>query len=458
MKGARRRVKEVKGKVGPIAVMIILLLGLLLFLTVLRVSVFSHVNPDKRVWLEITFLLTIAILAEYLVVHLKQPTVMALLLLGVLASPHTIKVVWPYAVSVMNSILPFFTSYKLSGNIPNLVSSQGVVSVFAQLGAIILLFKIGLDSKVNQIFNLRNFMVGLAGVIVPFVCGYYFASLTGHSFAYSLFLGAALTATSVGVTIAVLQELKVLIKEFAKVIIGAAVIDDILALLVLSLVQNFPSGVTATALAPFIGVLALACLFIVAGIIFGKEFVRRVLDSKKEEIISNQTLLAVLSLVLFYAYVAEFIGLSAIVGAFIAGISINYSKKIKEFIEKTEVLEAFFTPMFFLSLGLLVNITALFDNFTAVVIVTIIAALTKLFGCGVTARISGLNFRDSFRVGIGMIPRGEIALIIGLIGVTTIGMDGNPILGAGEYAVISAMAFLTTIIVPSLLKKTIARS
>lgn len=441
---------SIKEKIYPILPLLLLALVLLLFFSVLRASLFGNVEAGKRIWFEITFLLFAAALAQLLVIHLKQPYVMVLLLVGVVISPSAISLLWPLLSQNMNmlaSLLPLQISFPAA--LPNFIPLNGTVQVFAQLGAIVLLFKIGLHSEIKQIFNLRNFFVALLGVIFPFLAGYLFAISTGNSFAYSMFLGAALTATSVGVTVAVLQELDVMEKEFAKLILGAAVIDDILALLILSLVLNLPSSLDAASLSPFVAILATAIVFVAGGITLGRYVVSRFIDPTQEEMLSARTFLLILSFVFLYSYVAEFIGLSGIVGAFIAGICLNYSGKVQKIYNAMFPLETLFTPIFFISLGLLIDINSLVAFAIPILIITALAMVTKIIGCGLAAKLAGAKLNDALAVGVGMIPRGEVALIIGLYGLT------SKVLTTNEYAIIASMAFLTTIAVPPVLKKLI---
>lgn len=439
---ARRIARKVKPYLG----VLIAALAVLLFLSVLRSSLFSAVPAEKHIWFDLSSLLLLAILAEMLVVHTRQPAVMLLLVVGVLASPSAISLFYPALAGAAS-----YAGISLPEAVPRFINTEGLVRTFAQLGAIMLLFKIGLHSEVRNIFNLRNFVVATLGVVVPFAGGYYFATLTGHGFNYALFLGAALTATSVGVTVAVLEEFRLMEREFARIILGAAVIDDILALLALSMVQNFPSSFTARSMAPFAFTLAVAAVFVAGGISVGTRVVRKYFDGAIEHDVSNREFLGVMAYVFIYAYVAEFIGLSAIVGAFIAGVTLNYSRRTPKLFGLFYPLEAFFTPVFFISLGMFVDIPALWENFLPIMAITFIAIATKLVGCGLGAKLGGTSMRDSALVGLGMMPRGEIALIIGLFGLTA------GVLHQTEYSIIASMAFLTTVLVPALLKKMAAR-
>ncbi|MBI5176790.1 cation:proton antiporter [Candidatus Micrarchaeota archaeon] len=453
--GAKRRaIGKIAGSARPYLAPFLSLLAAFLFLSVLRASLFSAVDADKRIWFELSFLLLSAILANLLVVHLRQPTVMVLLIVGMLISPGSVALLYPFLAGGANYLASIaFGFAPFPSTVPRLVSNEGIVAVFAQLGAIILLFKIGLECEFHGIFNVRNFAVGLLGVILPFVAGFHYATLTGHPLGYAVFLAAALTATSVGVTVAVLSELKVMEREFARVIVGAAVIDDVLALLVLSLVRNLPTGLDAAALAP-VGLTALAALvFIAGGIAIGRFVVEKYFNGS----LGEKEFLGILAYTFAYAYVAEFIGLSAIVGAFIAGLTLNFGTNSKGIFALFAPLESFFTPIFFISLGMLLNVTALAQNIVPIIAITLIAALTKVLACSFASGISGMKWKDSLTVGIGMIPRGEIALIIGLYGLTALGPDGKAILGPAEYAIIASMAFLTTVMVPPLLTRVVGK-
>ncbi|MBI4399926.1 cation:proton antiporter [Candidatus Micrarchaeota archaeon] len=411
----------------------------------IRASLFTSVDEHKRIWFEISFLLITAILAELLVVYIKQPFVMSLLIVGVLISPSFISLTWPFLSNTVNSIA--FNVISLPLEPPKLVAFDEIVRVFAQLGAIILLFKIGLHSEIKKIFTFRNMVVAALGIIIPFAGGYYYATLTGEGSAYALFLGAALTATSVGVTVAILEEFKLLEREFSKIILGAAVIDDILSLLVLSFVSTTGTGTFETLLP----ILFSAFIFVVGGIFLGQLIVSRYFNTIEEEV-SNRIFLAAMVYVFAYAYIAEFIGLSSIIGAFIAGVTLNYSKIANSLLKFISPLENFFTPIFFISLGLLVDVNALGDFLIPILIVTGIAILSKLIACGVVALGSGLSFLESLIVGFGMVPRGEIALIIALYGLT------SGILSPSQYSVITAMAFLTTFITPPIIQTLVSKT
>jgi len=439
------------GKPGAWSVFLILLLGALMLFGVLRTAFFGSLGAEQHIWAELSLLLLIAVVAERLVQQWKQPFVMVLLLLGVVISPYTLAAVWPPIAQALAPVLQPYGLHPNPQDIPNLVSSNELIRTFANFGVIILLFRIGLHSKLEQVFNLKNLAVATGGVILPFVAGFLYAQSTGGDFTYSLFIGAALTATSVGITVAVLEEMGLMAKPFAQTILGAAVIDDILALMVLGLIRNIPAGVDAAVLGSLAYPLAVAIVFVVSGLTLGRLFINRFFDQQEKEI-SKRTLAGLLAILFFYAFAAESLGLSAIVGAFLAGLVIASSALADKLNHALFPLDVLFTPIFFISLGMLVDVWAIPGILMPVLTLTAIAVVTKMIGCGIPAKLFGMSAAESLQVGFGMVPRGEIALIIALLGLSTLKADGSPILTTAQYTLIASMAFLTTVIVPVGLK------
>lgn len=418
--------------VKPLFITSLPIMFIILFLSILRMSVFPEETAEEHLIFEMVFLFLLAILARSVVTYLKQPTVLILMLLGVIMGPSFLQMAW----EPITSIYPF-----LPAEPPEIFLHRELIEIFAQFGAIILMFKVGLHSSISKIFTKGNFIVALLGIIFPFFAGYLFAIYAGGSFHYALFLGAALTATSVGITVAILREMGLLEDKFAQMIMGAAIIDDILSLLVLSLVTNLPETISPAALGPFAMVMLYAIVFLAGGSLVGKYFVKKKVDKMK---ITDTTMLYVFAFVFLYAYIAEFIGLSSIVGAFLAGVLLNYSRNSGEIEKQSNSLDLIFTPVFFISLGMLVDVGAVIEFFWPILLLTALAVLTKVAACGLGALASGLGRTQSLLVGVGMSPRGEIALIIAVFGLS------SGALTAPEYSVISAMAFLTTILVPFL--------
>lgn len=433
--------KETIEKISPLVGLLVLGIFILLTISVVRTSLFGEVEGEKHIYFEIVFLLLLAVAGELVVVYTKQPSVMILMILGLLMSPSFLHLSWDFLHSLN---LPF----NIPSNPPDILRLENILTVFAQLGAVILLFKVGMHNKIERIFAFDNLIVAVAGVVLPFVVGYLYATYSGGSFAYAMFVAAALTATSVGVTVAILKEFKLLNERFAEIIIGAAVLDDILGLLVLSLVINI-TGTSGgeSIITPLLLTLITAVVFLLGSVLAGNYFVKY-LDRKD---MSPKRFMLILAFVLFYAYFAEIIQLSAIVGAFMAGIILNQSKHHDEIEEKTYGLEMLFMPIFFISLGTLMDVNALVTFLIPILILSFLAILTKVVGCGAAAIFAKLKTLEAAIVGFGMSPRGEVALIVASIGLTT------KILNASEYSIIATMALLTTLVTPPILQALIDR-
>ena len=338
----------------------------------------------------------------------------------------------------------------------HLITYTDFVSSLAQLGAIVLLFTIGLEFEFKQITNIRNFFIALIGIIIPWVAGFYAARLFNFNSHASLLIGTALTATSIAITANVLKEMKKLQTEVGQAIIGAAVIDDVLALLALTVSEGVVSG-NLTAVTILV-TLVKALGFIGIGILLGRLVFNKILIKIDQTEIANkfpETIFIFTMMIAFlYGVIAQIAGLSAIVGAFLAGISFTGTglKHGKSFKEGAEHLQIIFASVFFISLGILLDIHAInWELAGFIIVLTVVAGLSKVIGCGLPAKVFGLGWKDSLSVGIGMVPRGEVAMIVALIGLTQ-----HQITERG-YTALVLMSLLTTIIPPLLFRNWLFR-
>ncbi len=331
------------------------------------------------------------------------------------------------------------------------VTYTDFVSTLAHLGAVVLLFTIGLEFNITDITKVRYFIIALFGVVVPAFAGYFLAVLFDFDFKASIFIGTALTATSIAVTANILREMGKLQTETAKVIIGAAVIDDVLALLALSVSKGVVSGDVQVMSLVFIAVKAVG--FIVIGILIGKFLLGRLitgLDKTKLAAKFPESIFIFAIMVAFlYAMVAELVGLSAIVGSFLAGASFAGVKLTREkiFREGAEHLQIIFASIFFVSLGIIMDLHNVSLSLVWFILaLSAVAILTKVIGCGLPALIQHTSFKDSMIIGVGMSPRAEVAMIVALIG-----LDQNMITQS-TYSALILMSLLTTIISPIILR------
>jgi Kef-type K+ transport system membrane component KefB len=337
-----------------------------------------------------------------------------------------------------------------------LITYTEFIKGIAELGAIILLFVIGLEFKMEDIFKWKYAVIALIGVIVPFVGGFFIAKLFSFGFQSALLVGSALTATSIAITANVLREMGKLKTDVAKVIIGAAVIDDVLSMLVLVFAEQLAVGSVSIGLIGWI--ILKSILFLGLGIIIGNKLITRWIVTFDRTEISKKypelVFIIAMMVAFFYALVAEIIGLSAIIGAFLAGVVLEgiVIRNGKNYQDGAEYLQIIFGAIFFVSLGVLVDIKAI--NGTVIlflVALTIVAVITKVIGCYIPARMQGMSKQDARAVGFGMSPRGEVAMIIALIGLNA-GYFKQDI-----YVSIVLMALLTTIITPLVLRNWLYR-
>jgi len=368
---------------------------------------------------QMSLLLFVALGGYLIASRINQSAVIGLILVGLLVGPSVL----------------------------GLITYTDFVSALAHLGAVILLFVIGLEFNVREILSLRNGVIAGVGVIVPWIGGYGISLLFGYDTASAIFIGTALTATSIAITANVLKELGKLQTEAAKAIIGAAVIDDVLSLIALAISTDVVSGsLTAGSIAL---VVVKAVAFIVLGGAFGIFVVSKYIERLDETgfCIKYPEFIFIFAMMMafLYAMLAEAVGLSAIVGAFIAGVSferveLTHSKNFKD---GAEYLRIIFASIFFVSLGILADVKAVTpETFIFLIVITVVAIVTKVIGCGLPAGMMGMCRRDALIVGFGMAPRGEVAMIVALIG-----LDAG-IIDMGVYVVLVLMSLLTTIITP----------
>lgn len=372
---------------------------------------------------QMSLLLFVALSGYLIAVNINQSAVVGIILAGIAVGPSWL----------------------------GLVTYTEFVSSLAHLGAVVLLFTVGLHFKLKEITNLKNLIIAFLGIIFPWIAGYYLAKFFGFNFGTSIFIGTALTATSIAITANVLKEMGKLHTDAAKAIIGAAIIDDVLSLLALSISGEIVSGEISLLFILLTIIKATGFLAIgnfVGKIIADKVIVRldrtRTVHKYPEFIFIFAIMIA-----FFYGMIAELIGLSAIVGSFLAGVSLEGIKLEHglNFKEGAEYLQIIFASLFFVSLGVLVDFHEVtWDLLWFLLILTVAAILTKVIGCGIPARLYGMSFKDSLIVGFGMAPRGEVAMIIALIG-----LDQN-LIEQETYIVLVLMSLLTTIFTPVILR------
>lgn len=328
--------------------------------------------------------------------------------------------------------------------------------LFSGLGIIILLFMVGLDTSIADMKNVGRpaTLVALFGVLIPMLLGIAISYwvLSESSLSFRIFLGATLSATSIGITARLFKDLDKIQEKTVKIILGAAVIDDIVGLILLAIVVAIA---TTGELNPLfiLRISILSIMFFGTVFFFGERLVRWTLIGRFDR--KNQKLLYSICLAFTFSLVANLIGLSSIVGAFAAGLILSENYFTKSSVDKTTIkqliapLEAIFTPIFFVLMGMQVNLIT-FLNSDAIWLslsITAVAILGKLLS-GIFA--GGEN--DRLSIGIGMIPRGEVGLIFAIIG-KSLGVFSNT-----TFSAVVFMVIVTTLITPILLKWSVNRN
>jgi Kef-type K+ transport system membrane component KefB len=391
------------------------------------------------VLLALAFVLVGAKLAGELLERLGQPAVLGELLVG---------------IALGNAAL--FGGPDTAG-----LAASETFTVLAELGAVLLLFHVGLESTPKEMLAVGGpaARVAVVGVLTPMVLGFGVGELVrpGESWMLHAFLGAMLAATSVGITARVLKDADALRSSFARIILGAAVIDDVLGLLVLAVVSGIiKAAATGDALsAATIGLIVLKAFLFLAGALLVGSFLSPRLFRGAMALRAHGVVLALsLGLCFILSYLALRAGLAPIVGAFAAGLvleDVHFEGQVKRgeppLHESLEPLIALLVPVFFVRMGMLVDLRSFASmsvlGFAA--LLTVAAVLGKLACAMVTPKsISGLT------VGLGMMPRGEVGLIFAGIGAKLV-FGGRPVVDAGTYAAAVFMVVATTMSTPPLL-------
>lgn len=339
-----------------------------------------------------------------------------------------------------------------------IMGETAFIKEVAEIGVIVLMFCAGMETDIQELKNSgkASFIIALAGVLIPIAGGfgvaYFFnkpdmivSDASGSIFLQNMFIGVILTATSVSITVETLKEIGKLKTSSGNAILGAAIIDDILGIIALTIITSVadPSVVIGVVLLKIVAFFIFAAI---AGFLFYKFYASWFEKSGKG---MHRHSIVVFVFCLLMSYVAEeWFGVADITGAFIAGLIISCTQKTQYVAVKFDTLSyLLLSPVFFASIGLKVVLPDM--NATLVlfaVILTVIAVLTKIVGCGFGAKICKYSGKDSVRIGVGMISRGEVALIVASKG-AAVGLLGTNFLGP-----IVIVVLITTIITPILLK------
>lgn len=328
------------------------------------------------------------------------------------------------------------------------VAPSDLISVLAEVGVIFLLFTVGLETKPRDIFQVggRAVMVGIIGVALPFVAGYFLAMAWDGSTVEALFIGAALVATSVGITARVLGSMGLLDLQTSRIILGAAVIDDILGLIILSLVSSGSSQETID-LGSLVKTAGAAILFTLVIGLAGSKLLTGLAPRIKRLKLAGPFFNLGLILCLGLSVASMYIGVAAIIGAFLAGMALSESVDGNDKMHRmTGGVTEFLVPFFLVNIGMQLDLSVFRDVNVVVqaLLLTLVAVVTKFIGCGIGAW--GMKAREIAQIGVGMVPRGEVGIVVAQIGL------GLGVISANFFAAVLFMAVATTLIAPPFIK------
>jgi Kef-type K+ transport system membrane component KefB len=328
------------------------------------------------------------------------------------------------------------------------ISEGGVVSTLAEIGVIVLLFQVGLEIQMRDMLRLGPVAVAVAaiGVVTPFFLGYLAAGLLGigdGSAGVALFLGAAMTATSVGITARVFSDFRKMGSDEARVVIGAAVVDDVIGLVILAVVVGLLGGAGDLAGSDLVGLGFRVIVFLLVSIGLGALIMPHLLRLLSRLRVPGTYIIGTLVIAISIGIAAESLaGLDPIVGAFVAGLIVGQAHHIERIQLEIQPIAHLLVPIFFLAVGAQVDVGVLGDPSVlgAGLVITLLAALGKV--------VSGLGTLGKpmrkLVVGLGMIPRGEVGLIFAAIGATQL----SAVVGSEEVAIVVMMVVLTTLAAP----------
>ncbi|MFB6730291.1 cation:proton antiporter [Bacillus mobilis] len=374
---------------------------------------------DFEFFFQIALILLSTKLAGDLSVRLGQPSVLGKLIVGIVIGP---------------AILGWIENSELLTQLSN-------------VGVILLMFMAGLETDLEELNANRNssLAVALGGILLPFIGGYVSGLVMGMEQGNAVFLGLLLCATSVSISVQTLRDLGKMKTRESTTMLGAAVFDDILVVILLAFAMSFlgTDDVNLTM------IILKKVVFFASIILIGWKGVPAIMRWLSPLRVSESIVSAALIICFSFAYFGELLGIAGIIGAFAAGIAIsqtNYKHEVEKKVEP--IAYAMFVPVFFVSIGMNITFDGIGNQIWFILALTVIAVLTKLIGCGFGARMTGFDAKSSAIIGAGMVSRGEVALIIAGTGLS------SGLLAQDYFTAIVIVVILTTMITPPMLKYT----
>ncbi len=316
----------------------------------------------------------------------KQPPVVGMLFLGIVLGPTFLHFIEP----------------------------EAVINWIAQIGVLFLLFEAGLETNIKKIKeeSRQAVLPAVGGILLPFALGFLLTYFISNSLSQSLIVGVIFTATSVSVSVMTLIDLGKLKSLEGRCIVNAAIIDDIVGILLLTFIIGLTSGSGGENSGIALSVVKIIVFFVIS-FIFGLFILQPFFLNLKKILLDNVVVSLAIAVVLLYAWFAEKAGLAAITGAYFAGLFLGQTHH-KHAVQTgiTNIGKSFFVDVFFVSIGLQFDLFEIDAHPVYVIVFVLLAIVGKMVGCGLGAKLTNFDMTRSFRVGVGMIPRGEVALII----------------------------------------------
>ncbi len=367
--------------------------------------------------LSLAIIIIAAKLAGSLSVRFGQPSVLGEIIVGILLGPSVF----------------------------GLVHASDTLATFSTIGVILLMFIAGLETDLDEFKRSAksSTFVGLGGIIFPLFLGYFAGQLMELSDLQSWFLGVMLSATSVSISVQALKEMNKLKSREGTTILGAAVIDDVVMMIILAFLMSFAGDVNVSLTTLVIK----KFLFFLVAIFVAWKIVPWLLQKFTRLPISEPVISGALIICFVYAFAAEYTGVADIIGAYIAGIAIGATNFKGLIMEKVETISySIFVPIFFAYIGISAEFSGVIDNLGLIISLSILAVLTKFVGAGLGAKLSGFGWNSSMGIGSAMVSRGEVALIV-----ASMGLASN-LIADDIYASAIVVIVITTVVTPPMMK------
>lgn len=333
-----------------------------------------------------------------------------------------------------------------------IIEKTDTISHLAEIGVIFLMFIAGLETDVNELkaSGKSSSLIALGGIITPFIFVSGGIYLVTKNMLASVFMGVIATATSVSISVQTLREIGQMRSKQGIGILGAAIIDDVIGIILLTVIIGLVKPGANNSLFMVVGKIV---LFFILTFIVGYILIKILSKISKKINIEDSIVAYAIIFCFILAYFSEELGVAAITGAYFAGVVFSMtSHRHKLSHEVNKISSVMFTPIFFVAIGLGVDIKSAISAFSIGIILVVLGALGKIIGCGFGAKVSGFDGKEALQIGVGMVPRAEVAIIIANLGLAI------EVISEQQLAAVIMMVLITTLITPSLLKWSFARA